>query len=290
MKSKHIIENFTIKSDIALKISNLSFRYNTNQPLALADVNIEFNKGEYVTIIGHNGSGKSTLSKIIMGVLNIQEGVIEIFGNKVTPKNLNQIRRFLGIVFQNPDNQFIGSTVQDVIAFGLENRQIPTADMKKIIHDAAKKVDMLDFLDYEPLMLSGGQKQKVAIASALALSPSILIFDEATSMLDPKGIEEIKQLLVELRQDRSKTIISVTHDMNEIINSDKVMVMNNGQVVKFGTPQEILKDENFLRSIQLDVPFLFKFINSLNAKGIKVTKTLVEQNVIDELVKLKVDR
>ncbi len=270
-------------NNIALKISNLSFRYSSNDPLALADINTEIKEGEYVVIIGHNGSGKSTLSKLVMGVLNNQEGKLEIFGNEVNRRNLSEIRNFLGIVFQNPDNQFIGSTVQDDIAFGLQNRQIPTLEMHKIVQETAKQVDMLDYLNHEPLMLSGGQKQKVAIASALALNPAILIFDEATSMLDPKGIAEVKGLIAKLKEDPSRTIISITHDMNEIVTADKVLILNKGQLVRSGTPKQILKDEAFLKSIQLDVPFLFKVINRLQDKGVKISKTISTKQFIKEL-------
>jgi energy-coupling factor transport system ATP-binding protein len=230
--------------------------------------------------IGHNGSGKSTLSKLIIGVLAPTSGTMQVFGNKVSVNNLTLIRRFLGIVFQNPDNQFIGSTVRDDIAFGLENRRVPSHKMGAIIEAAAKKVNMFDFLDHEPLMLSGGQKQRVAIASALALSPDILIFDEATSMLDPKGKTEVKEIMVKLKETREKTIFSITHDMDEILNADKVMVMNHGELVRFGTPDEVLKDKEFLRSIHLDIPFVSQVEEALGELGIKLSPS----KDMDELV------
>jgi energy-coupling factor transport system ATP-binding protein len=258
-------------NDIALKLTDLKFKYRDDFPLAVNNVNVEVKAGEYVAIIGHNGSGKSTLSKLIIGVLTPTSGTMKIFGNKASVNNLTLIRRFLGIVFQNPDNQFIGSTVRDDIAFGLENRRVPSHKMNKIIDWAAKKVNMFDFLDHEPLMLSGGQKQRVAIASALALSPDILIFDEATSMLDPKGKTEVKEIMVELKNTREKTIFSITHDMDEILNADKVMVMNHGELVRFGTPDEVLKDKDFLRSIHLDIPFVSQVEEALADLGIKLS-------------------
>lgn len=267
-------------NDVALKLTNIKFKYREEFPYAVDGVSAEINHGEYVAIIGHNGSGKSTLSKLIIGVLSPTSGSMAVFGNRVSSTNLNLVRRFLGIVFQNPDNQFIGSTVRDDIAFGLENRRIEPSKMGDIIMNSAKKVRMQDFLDHEPLMLSGGQKQRVAIASALALSPDILIFDEATSMLDPKGKSEVKEIMVELKNTREKTIFSITHDMDEILNADKVMVMNKGELVKFGTPKEILVDKDFLRSIHLDIPFVAQVEEALENVGIKVSHS----DSLEELV------
>ncbi|WP_338972834.1 energy-coupling factor transporter ATPase [Spiroplasma endosymbiont of Panorpa germanica] len=269
------------KSEIALELKNLNYRYPKSAQLVVRDVSVKIKHGEYVAIIGHNGSGKSTLSKLIIGVLTPISGSMYIFDNHVTRNNLNIIRRFLGIVFQNPDNQFIGSTVKDDIAFGLENRRIDPKLMQEKIENAAKKVRMEKFLDHEPLMLSGGQKQRVAIASALALSPDIIIFDEATSMLDPKGKREVKEIMVELKNTREKTIFSITHDMDEILNADKVMVMNAGSLVRFGTPKEILKDRDFLRSIHLDIPFIAQVEEALNGIGFKIN----DSENLDELVK-----
>ncbi|AEM68566.1 putative cobalt ABC transporter ATP-binding protein [Mycoplasma putrefaciens] len=266
------------ENDIAVEIKNLSFRYGLNFAKAIDNVSFSINKGEYVTIIGHNGSGKSTLSKILIGVLTAQEGEISIFGNKVTDTNIEQIRKFLGIVFQNPDNQFIGSTVEADIAFGLENKRVDPAKMPEIILQAAQKVGMQSALKKEPLNLSGGQKQRVAIASTLALDPDIMIFDEATSMLDPKGKREIKEIMVQLRG--VKTIISITHDMDEILNADKVIVLDHAKLVKVGKPLEIVGDKEFLRKIQLDVPFVSLVKEELEKQGINVPNI---QN-IDELV------
>ncbi|AKU80242.1 energy-coupling factor transporter ATPase [Spiroplasma turonicum] len=273
-------------NNVALKLQNIKFKYRENHPFAVDDVSIEIEHGNYIAIIGHNGSGKSTLSKIIIGVLEPTQGSIEVYGNKVTKSNINIIRKFLGIVFQNPDNQFIGSTVRDDIAFGLENRRIEPSKMNDIIVNAAKKVNMENFLDHEPLMLSGGQKQRVAIASALALSPNILIFDEATSMLDPKGKSEVKQIMVELKKTREKTIFSITHDMDEILNADKVMVMNKGKLVSFGTPKEILSDKNFLRSIHLDIPFVAQVEEALQNLGLDISGSENLDELVDKICQI----
>lgn len=272
-------------NDIALKLDEVKFRYREEHPFAVNGVSVELKHGEYVAVIGHNGSGKSTLSKLIIGVLNPTMGSISIFGNRMKSSNMSLIRKFLGIVFQNPDNQFVGSTVRDDIAFGLENRRVKPSKMGKIILESSKKVRMEKFLDHEPLMLSGGQKQRVAIASALALSPDIIIFDEATSMLDPKGKSEVKEIMVELKNSREKTIISITHDMDEILNADKVMVMNAGQLVKFGTPAEILSQKEFLRSIHLDVPFVAQVEEALESVGIKVSAASNMEELVNNICK-----
>ncbi|MCL6428952.1 Energy-coupling factor transporter ATP-binding protein EcfA1 [Spiroplasma sp. JKS002669] len=274
------------QNNISLKLNNVSYRYKPDYPNAIDDVSFSINQGEYVTIIGHNGSGKSTLSKIIMGVLHNQKGDIEIFDQKVTNKNIKKIRKHLGIVFQNPDNQFIGATVRDDIAFGLENHLVDPKKMPAIVEKAARTVGMEKYLDHEPLWLSGGQKQRVAIASVLALQPDIIIFDEATSMLDPKGKSEVKEIILQLKAERKKTIISITHDMDEILNADKVIVMNRGKLVRFDTPDEILKDWEYLQSIRLDIPFVLKLVLGLQERGVKVAKTLDEKELIANLCRL----
>ncbi|WP_339022633.1 energy-coupling factor transporter ATPase [Spiroplasma endosymbiont of Crioceris asparagi] len=273
-------------NNIALKCSNLSFSYRSDLPLVLKDVNFEINHGEYVAVIGHNGSGKSTLSKLIIGVIRPNDGEIYVFGNIVTSGSLPFIRKFLGIVFQNPDNQFIGSTVKDDIAFGLENRRVDPQLMPDIIYKSAQRVGMEEFLDHEPLMLSGGQKQRVAIASTLALSPDIIIFDEASSMLDPKGKKEVKEIMKDLRRSNEKTIISITHDMDEILNADKVIVMNGGELVRFGTPSEVLRDKEFIKSISLDVPFVTKVIDEFNKQGVNISHTTDIDEVVEELCQI----
>jgi len=274
------------KTKISLSLENVEFRYKADYPNAVDDVSFDINHGEYIIIIGHNGSGKSTLSKLIMGVLHKQKGSIKLFGQIVTNKNIKQLRRHLGIVFQNPDNQFIGSTVRDDIAFGLENHLVPPNEMPEIIERVAKAVDMEKYLDHEPLWLSGGQKQRVAIASVLALEPDIIIFDEATSMLDPKGKREVKEIMVELQKQRNKTIISITHDMDEIVNADKIIVMNRGKLVRYGTPNEVLKDWKYLQSIYLDIPFVLKVALGLKNLGLNISETLEEKELIANLCQL----
>ena len=240
-----------------LNVKNLNFSYEEGVTV-IREANFSVEEGTYTTIIGHNGSGKSTIARLIAGLLEKESGEIVIDGMELNMKNLNAIRNRVGIVFQNPDNQFIGSTVRDDIAFGLENHCVPQSEMDDIINTYAAKVGMTKYLDHEPTKLSGGQKQRVAIAGVLAMKPKILIFDEATSMLDPQGKEEIKRVIHELHDDAHMTILSITHDIDEVAGSDYVIAMNAGKVAMTGTPVEIFADEEKLKEIQLDIPFAIR--------------------------------
>ena len=237
-----------------IEIKDLYFAYN-EKGNAIDGISFSIEKGTYTTIIGHNGSGKSTLAKLIAGLLPISKGEIVIDGIVVNEDNMPKIRERLGIVFQNPDNQFIGSTVEDDIAFGLENKQVDSLKMREIVKEYAEKVGLSDFLTYEPQNLSGGQKQRVAIAGILAMKPSIIIFDEATSMLDPKGKKEIKQLMYELAGE-DITVISITHDIEEVLQSDNCVVLNKGKIFMHDTPENVFKHSDDLRKINLDIPFV----------------------------------
>ena len=265
-----------------VEFKNVKYHYDEDT-YAVKDVSFGIEEGSYTTIIGHNGSGKSTIAKLIIGLLEKESGDILIDGLDLNLENLNEIRTKVGIVFQNPDNQFIGSTVRDDIAFGLENHEVPHEDMDGIIYEFAKKVNMLDFLDHEPTKLSGGQKQRVAIAGVLAMQPKIIIFDESTSMLDPVGKREINQVIHELHNEHNITIISITHDIEEVSKSDYVLVMDNGHLAMQGTPKEVLNDEKKLVSLQLDLPFTTKMANELNKVGIKVDTHLDMEGLVEEI-------
>ena len=239
-----------------IEIKNLSFSYKEDE-LVLKHISFRVHEGQYISIIGHNGSGKSTLARLLIGLLAPAEGEIYVDDELLTPKSVRSIRKKISLVFQNPDNQFIGATVEDDIAFGLENRQIPRPEMVEIIKNYAKNVGMEDFLDKEPSRLSGGQKQRVAIAGALALGPEIIIFDEATSMLDPKGKSDINGLISELKKRNPKlTIISITHDVEEAYLSDEVVVLSHGEIAFKGKPEEVFKNRNALDSLNLEMPFM----------------------------------
>ena len=256
-----------------IEIRNLTFSYDGKIDV-LKDVSFDVEAGKYISIIGHNGSGKSTISKLIIGLLASKEGQITAFGKPLTKQNVREIRSHIGIVFQNPDNQFIGSTVRDDIAFGLENRQVKHEDMDSIINEFASKVNMLNYLDKEPENLSGGQKQRVAIAGILAMKPDVVIFDEATSMLDPKGKREIRETIEQMRKENPNlTLISITHDLEEAYLSDKIIVLNKGEVIFADTPEEVFKHKDKLEEIGLDMPFRYKFASLLNEKGLDVNES-----------------
>ena len=263
-----------------LELKNVTFSYTQDSPV-LKDINLSIEKGKFVSIVGHNGSGKSTLAKLFIGLMFPESGEILVNGEPLTRKSAPHIRHSMALVFQNPDNQFIGVTVEDDIAFGLENRNVKHEDMQAIIDEYAEEVGMKEFLKKEPSMLSGGQKQRVAIAGALALSPSIIILDEATSMLDPKGKKDIRALIGKMRKNNPDlTVISITHDIEEAYESDEVIVMNKGGIICSGNPKQVLKNSQLMNEIGIDVPFALIIQEKLKALGKKVPDT----NNIDELV------
>lgn len=279
---------FLLKGVIELKhieVSHVSFAYDENTQ-AVKDVSFSIEKGCYTTIIGHNGSGKSTIAKLLIGLLEKDQGEIVIDGLPLTLENLQKIRSKVGIVFQNPDNQFIGATVRDDIAFGLENHCVETEKMDEIINQFAMKVNMQDFLEQEPTKLSGGQKQRVAIAGVLAMAPDILIFDESTSMLDPQGKDEINRVIRQLHQDTQMTLVSITHDIEEVTKSDYVIVMDEGKVIMNGKPEEVLLQREKLIQLHLDVPFSVKLQKELENLGIRVKITTNMEGMVEELCQL----
>ncbi len=266
----------------AIEVRNLSFSYDP-RVRTIDHVSFDIPEGSYTTLIGHNGSGKSTIAKLLLGLLEKAEGDIKIDGLDLPLENLREIRGKIGIVFQNPDNQFIGSTVRDDIAFGLENHCVPQEEMDGIIEKFAARVNMTEFLNSEPTKLSGGQKQRVAIAAVLAMRHKIIVFDEATSMLDPTGKKEINALIKELHNDKRLTVISITHDIEEVAQSDNVIVVNKGQIALVGTPKEVFRNEKLMESMQLDIPFVYKVRNALRKKGIKISDELDMERVAEEV-------
>lgn len=270
----------------AIEVSNLSFSY-TEEGNTIQDVSFSIPKGSYTTIIGHNGSGKSTIAKLIIGLLKAQSGTIRILGTELTPETVYDLRSHVGIVFQNPDNQFIGSTVADDIAFGLENHCVPQEDMQALIEKSAASVGMSDFLQAEPTHLSGGQKQRVAIAGILAMTPDIIIFDESTSMLDPQGKASINAQIKRLHNEKNITILSITHDMEEVAQSQHVIVLNHGVVEMEGTPKEVFAQEAMLKKMQLDIPFALKFSKAMQKEGFSSIHALTLDEVVNQLCQLK---
>ena len=237
-----------------IEIKNLEFSYNSKDE-AIKNISFTINDHEWLSILGHNGSGKSTIAKLLVGLLEPKSGSIIYDGEELTEKTLDKIRQRVGIVFQNPDNQFVGFNVKYDIAFGLENHNIERQEMLKLIDEWTKKVDMNEYLSREPQTLSGGQKQRVAIAGILALNCDIIILDEATSMLDPQGTEEIIALIKELHTKYNKTIITITHDLNLAELSDRIIVLKEGEIIKEGKPMDVFKERDLLLSSNLDMPF-----------------------------------
>ncbi len=268
-----------------IEVKHLSFGYDEDI-LTIDDISFQIQKGSYTTILGHNGSGKSTIAKLLMGLLEKKSGDIIVGGISLSEETLSQVRNQMGIVFQNPDNQFIGSTVRDDIAFGLENNCVDPALMDDIINEYAKKVNMYEFLDHEPTKLSGGQKQRVAIAGILAMSPSIIILDEATSMLDPRGKNEINALVHQLNKDKNMTIVSITHDIEEAALSDYVILLSDGRVVDEGKPEDVLMKKDEIERLSLDIPFAYKVSEGLQKLGISITNQIDREKLVKELCQL----
>lgn len=268
-----------------INVEKLKFSYDKEID-AIKEVSFSIEEGSYTTIIGHNGSGKSTIAKLMIGLLEADHGTITIDGLTLDEAHVYEIRDRIGIVFQNPDNQFIGATVADDIAFGLENHQVPSERMQEIINEYAARVNMSKFLQSEPTKLSGGQKQRVAIAGVLAMKPQILIFDEATSMLDPQGKAEINALIQDIHKESNITIISITHDIEEVSHSDHVIVMDQGHVVMDGKPDEVLRHEQELIDLQLDIPFALKFVNAMKRANVKIPTCTTMERVVEEVCRL----
>lgn len=253
-----------------VSIKNLTYSYIKDRAV-IKDLSLDIETGEYISLVGHNGCGKSTLARLLVGLLVPNQGSIEICGLELNQKNLNEIRKKVAIVFQNPDNQFIGATVEDDIAFSLENMCIPREEMVTLVKEYAQKVGMEPFLTKEPGYLSGGQKQRVAIADALVRNPEILILDEATSMLDPAGKQDILNLVKKMRSENPNlTIISITHDIDEAYDSDRIILMHEGVNVLTCTPKEMFEKSDIISKYNLDLPFIIELKSKVKELGIDV--------------------
>ena len=275
-----------IPGDSAIYLKSLSFGYEEGK-LNIKDITLDIKKGQSIAFIGHNGSGKSTMAKLIDGILVQNKGDIYVFGVKMTDDNALIIRKDIGLVFQNPDSQFIGATVRDDIAFGLENGCVPTAKMNDIILDCATKVGMQDYLDAEPSHLSGGQKQRVAIAGAIARNPKILILDEAGAMLDPKGKRQIREIIKQRKKENPDlTIINITHEIDEAYDSDRVLVMNEGCLVMDDVPEKVFSQDELLKKIHLDIPFAHKLAKHLSDDGLDLGLIRNDEELLEKLCQL----
>lgn len=259
-----------------IRVNDLDYSY-SQQDHALKGISFEVKDQEWLSILVHNGSGKSTISKLLVGILAPQKGSIYYDDIELTEKTVDKIRNRVGIVFQNPDNQFVGVNVKYDIAFGLENRCVPRSEMQKLIVEYATKVGMQDYLLREPQTLSGGQKQRVAIAGILALNTDVIILDEATSMLDPQGTREIIALIKELKEKYHKTIITITHDLDLARLSDRIIVMKEGNIIADDVPGKIFEQSDLLKSSKLDMPFNLKLYKEVEANSkLNSNKELME--------------
>ena len=267
-----------------LEVENLTFKYEENQEAPTLDgVSFAVQSGEWVSIIGQNGSGKSTTARAIDGLLENVSGNIKMDGQILSAENVWAFRQKIGMVFQNPDNQFVGATVEDDVAFGMENQGIPREEMILRVDQALKQVNMLEFKGKEPARLSGGQKQRVAIAGIIALRPEVIILDEATSMLDPTGRAEIMRVIREIKAEYNLTVLSITHDLDEATLSDRVLVMRAGKIIKSAKPEELFGSGEDMINFGLDMPFTSNLAEDLRADFNLPEKYLNEEELAELL-------
>ncbi|MFP3916249.1 energy-coupling factor ABC transporter ATP-binding protein [Lysinibacillus telephonicus] len=270
-----------------LSFNNVSYSYSPEIPdarKAVQNVSFSIQKGEWIAIVGHNGSGKSTMVKMVSGLLFPQEGEVRFMKDVLTEENLWKTRSNIGMVFQNPDNQFVGATVQDDVAFALENNGVPFEDMVKRVHTSLEQVKMDKFLNHEPHHLSGGQKQRVAIAGAIAMRPKLLILDEATSMLDPQGRDEVLKTVRALREETGLTVLSITHDVEEALYADRILFMNDGKKYAEGTPTEIFALGDKLVEFGLELPFAMRMTKLFQSKGVQLAgEHMTEEELVNDL-------
>ena len=273
-------------SDVAVEFSHVNFSYDEQSAPALSDLSLEVKKGEFLAVIGHNGSGKSTLARLINGLLLPDSGTVSVFGLKTSDgKNPIKIRKRAGIVFRNPDNQMVASIVEDDVAFGPENLGVPREEIGKRIDWALKSVGMEAFRESTPSRLSGGQKQRIAIAGVLAIKPDIIILDESTAMLDPKGRREVMSVVARLNKEEGMTVILITHFMEEALLADRLVVLNRGQLVMQGTPAEIFLHSERLEAYNLSLPRIGRICKSLQKAGIPVADCLSPEVLAEEIAR-----
>lgn len=270
-----------------ISFKNVSLTYPETKKPAVDNVSFDIAEGSWTAIIGHNGSGKSTITRLINGLLvpdNNPDTSIIVDGITLTDDTIWDVRDRVGIVFQNPDNQFVGATVADDVAFGLENRGIPRSEMLDIVEESVRKVGMASYMNAEPANLSGGQKQRVAIAGILAVKPKIIILDEATSMLDPNGRDSILNLVREMKAENNLTVISITHDIDEADEADDVIVLDDGVIIEQGSPEKIFNQPEMIERIGLEEPFIFKLKQKLIEAGIEIPDSVNKQEELLEVL------
>lgn len=269
-----------------IKAENVHFSYGDKE--ILKGVSLDIKEGEFISILGHNGSGKSTFAKLINGILTTKVGKITVDGLDVSNEdNLFNVRKLVGMVFQNPDNQIVSAIVEEDVAFAPENLGVEPTEIRKRVDESLKAVNMYDYRLHAPSQLSGGQKQRVAIAGIIAMRPKYIVLDEPTAMLDPSGRAEVLQTIKKLKEDFGITIILITHYMEEAVQSDRVVVIDDGKILLDGTPKDVFSYYNILKKVGLDVPQVTEVAYQLNSLGIDIkSNVLTEDELINELVKL----
>lgn len=275
--------------DAFIELNQVSFAYREGEPL-LRQIDLSIYEGQWVSIAGANGSGKSTLVKLLNGLLTPSEGRVSIRGVEVGPDTLAEIRQQVGMIFQNPDNQFVGTTVEEDIVFGLENRCLDIEEMKRRLHHYVHQLQIVELLEKHPSQLSGGQKQRVAIAGVLAVEPDIVVFDESTSMLDERAKQNIIGLMKQMHEEGRYTMITITHDTEEIAASDRVIVLNEGKVAADRTPEELFQDESLLALCRLKEPFPMQVCRQLRERGIQIGLHLGEKELMEELCRFNLKK
>jgi energy-coupling factor transport system ATP-binding protein len=271
-----------------IKFENVTYEYKSliddSIQQAVKNLSLEIKKGEFLVVLGHNGSGKSTLAKLINGLITPTRGNVSVMGmNTLDPDKIWQIREKAGMVFQNPDNQIVATIVEEDVAFGPENLGVPQAELRTRVDEALKIVEMLEYKKHAPHLLSGGQKQRVAIAGILAMKPDCIILDEPTAMLDPTGRIEVMNTIKKLNKEENKTIVLITHYMDEAVEADRILVMKEGEIVMEGTPKEIFKQVDKVKEYGLDVPQVTELVYELRKEGYDIKEDILS---IEELVEL----
>lgn len=259
-----------------IEIENAAFKYDDEAEDVLHGVSLSVKKGEFLCVLGHNGCGKSTLAKLINGLIIPTEGSVKVKGmDTKNEDNILKIRASAGMVFQNPDNQMVATVVEEDVAFGPENLGVPHGELKSRVERALKEVGMYEYKDSEPHRLSGGQKQRIAIAGIIAMEPEIIIMDESTSMLDPKGRREVLETVRRLNREKGITVVYITHFMEETVQADRIIVMGEGVIKMEGTPREIFSREEEIRALTLEVPPVTKIARQLNDRGIEISRNIL---------------
>lgn len=285
-------------NDYIIKCENLGFTYaeSADDELkageeipALKNVNLGIKRGEYVAVLGHNGSGKSTLAKLLNMILTPTVGKIYIDGTEITAENFTEddvfsIRRKIGMVFQNPDNQLVATVVEEDVAFGPENLGLPREEIRRRVNSSLERVGMLDYMRHAPHKLSGGQKQRVAIAGIIAMKPEVIIFDESTAMLDPLGRREVVEIMERLNREEGITVLNITHYMEEAARADRVIVVNDGEIALDGTPEKVFSKVKLLHSMGLEAPQGNELVLLLRSAGCKIDgPSLTEEECVETL-------